>query len=46
MGKINFTTVEINKVLDGRYNNFNQSIQGNNTIAISANTEVLFVNNG
>lgn len=46
MGVINFTTAEINKVIDGRYNNFKQSIQGDNTIAISANTETLFVNNG
>lgn len=41
-----FTGAEIDKVIDGRYNNFKQSLQGDNTIAISAGTEVLFVNNG
>lgn len=41
-----FTGSQIDKVIDGRLNNFKQSVQGNNTIAISANTEVLFVNNG
>lgn len=46
MGNLKFTTAEIEKILDGRLNSFKQSVNGNNTIAISANTEVLFVNNG
>lgn len=41
-----FTGAEIEKVIDGRYNNFKQSILGDNSIAVSANSEFLFVNNG
>lgn len=45
MGFIPFKTSDITKIIDGRYNNYKQSIQGDNTIAITAGTEVLFVNN-
>lgn len=46
MAFLKFTASEIERIIDGRYNNFKQALQGDNTIAISANTEVLFVNNG
>lgn len=46
MGKLKFSTADINKLLDGRYNNFKESVIGDNTIAVTANTEFLFVNNG
>jgi len=46
MDKLDFTITEVNQTLDGRMNSFRESLLGNNTIALVANTETLFVNNG
>jgi len=46
MGKLDFTTEEINNLLDGRYNNFKESVIGDNTIAVTGESEFLFINNG
>ena len=44
--QLNFTAAEIDNLLDGRYNSFRESVQGDNSISLSANTETLYVNNG
>ena len=48
MGQVSFTTVEIEKLLDGRYNSFRQDVAdsaGAQTIT-AANTEYQYTNNG